>query len=200
MSWTIPNLTGNGSIDSVRGYVLPKWYCPESARGITNVGARNADGELVFPIQYSYGMNVQGVDCGLRALDKTNAPYADVTVDPWAAHAYNNGKCSRPAERLLFADAGYDLINEYGVLKSGGWGGKDGNYDDMGDISQNASVMVNGTSVACSPFRSVIWRHNGMANVCFFDGHVSLLRKDELYSDVNATLPNDTLWNPMSLQ
>jgi prepilin-type processing-associated H-X9-DG protein len=66
----------------------------------------------------------------------------------------------------------------------------------MGEITESANV----NGIACHPSRSTYWRHFGSANVCFFDGHVDLLRKDQFYIDQNATVANDTLWNPFSLQ
>ena len=196
MSWTVSPANPYEN-DADRAYVLFKWTCPEAARGVSGTAAVRDPytGEQVVPIQYSYGMNVQGVDIG-PALDKINAPYADSSVDPWAPHQYNQGKVSRPADRLLFADAQYDVINEYGVLKTGfGWGPGmtgDGNYDDIGEIT--------GVQAPKNPFRSTVWRHGGLANVCFFDGHVAQLHNYDFYSDQNATVANDTLWNPMSTQ
>lgn len=209
MSWTIspgpPPGSPPGVEDPDRGFVLAKWTCPDAARGLSGTAAvvDKYTGEQVVPIQYSYGMNVQGVDSG-PAIDKVNAPYADAATnqDPWAPHQYNNGKITRPAERLLFADAQYMIINEFGVLKSpNGWGGNDSNYDDIAEVTGNKQVTTpNGQTVNADPFRTTVWRHGGVANVCFFDGHVAQLHNYDFYSDVNASVANDTLWNPMSLQ
>jgi prepilin-type processing-associated H-X9-DG protein len=41
-----------------------------------------------------------------------------------------------------------------------------------------------------------VWRHKGGANVGFFDGHISWLRKDEIYDKDAAgkIVTNDKLW------
>ena len=49
--------------------------------------------------------------------------------------------------------------------------------------------------------RTIAWRHRGGAMVCFFDGHVAYLRKDEIYmpGPGGTKLPNSacgTSWTP----
>jgi prepilin-type processing-associated H-X9-DG protein/prepilin-type N-terminal cleavage/methylation domain-containing protein len=175
-------------------YVLQKWYCPIAARGLTTYYDPTT-GMTVVPINYSYGMNVEGVDTGAN-LDTTLAPYANGdTGTPGdlganALHAYKDSAVRRPAVKLMFTDASWNLVNETGSGVSPGWQGQISNYDQTGDRV---------SSGAYNPERTTAWRHDGTANVCFFDGHVESLRKDQIYNvDVNGNITgNDTLWKVM---
>ena len=73
-----------------------------------------------------------------------------------------------------------------------GINGKNSNYDFT---KENTWVNTNGANTV----RTTAWRHRGYANVLFFDGHVTALRKDEIYS-VDASgkvIGNDKLWKVM---
>ena len=67
--------------------------------------------------------------------------------------------------------------------------GKDSNYDKTGENSTNIGNLYVG--------RTTAWRHQGGANVCFFDGHCEWLRKDQLYNFDQASgvrSVNQKLW------
>jgi len=208
-----------GNNDSLMAYVPPKWYCPIALRGATqyrywtsNSGTANSLDEIV-PIHYSYGMNVQGVDVNTGsclALDVNRAPWANPNLNasaintpgvPWGAvHGYKVSVVKRPGEKLMIADAQSFAINLYGTGIQTPWaGGPTSDYDKVHEVTEVSppNVMVNGYNYNVR--RTISWRHNNGANVCFFDGHVTWLRKDEIYiPGPNGTkLPNYKLWDVM---
>jgi len=189
-----PTIPGNNGIFT---YVeRAKWYCPDAQRGLTESPVKNAQGQtvaMVVPIHYSYGMNVQGVDIA-PALDAARFPQADPALGTKCLHGFKNRQVHQPAEKLFVADAGWLVINEYGSGIFPGWNGKVSNYDETKDFT-NSGTLPNGKPYDCT--RSIQWRHQGGANVCFFDGHVSWLRKDEIYSrDPSGNIiGNDKLWH-----
>jgi prepilin-type processing-associated H-X9-DG protein len=160
-------------------------------RGITTY-VDNETGLTLVPINYSYGMNVEGVDTGAN-LDINLAAYANGDAGGLGAdafHGYNVSNVRRPAVKLMFTDASWNLVNETGSGVSPGWQGKISNYDLTGDRTASGNY---------NPERTTDWRHEGTANVCFFDGHVDSLRKDQIYninSSGNIT-GNDELWKPL---
>jgi prepilin-type processing-associated H-X9-DG protein len=178
-------------------YVPDKYYCPKALRGQQGgvySDSASIPGLRVLPLNYSYGMNVEGIDDeparGGTGFDPANAPYADNTPVPtgatlvtaWASvHAYKANKVKRPAEKLFIADAMWIGINENGA-------GPDParNYDKIGE--SNAAIAQ----------RTTAWRHGkGYANVLFFDGHASSLHKTEIYNTDPTTgtiTGNDKLW------
>jgi prepilin-type processing-associated H-X9-DG protein len=194
----IPDPNGNKPYTA---YVTQKWYCP-NARGSTLEFAPTTGGpdpetqQYYFPIHYSYGMNVQGVD---NPTDTANADAWDPRAKQAAPapmrktydrfHGFKPSQVKRPGEKLHFADALYYVINIYGTSKNQGafpgWNKKAGNYDLVQEpfISQ----------------RSIAWRHKGGANVIFFDGHGEWMRKDLLYNtDASGNVTrNDKLWMVM---
>lgn len=189
--------TANPSIDTTSKnpggnlifcYVLQKWYCPMAQRGITTY-VDSETGLTLVPMNYSYGMNVEGVDQGAN-LNAAIAPYADDSQVPVAFHGYNASLVHRAATKLMFTDASWIHVNETGSGVSPGWMGKISNYDLTGDRV---------TAGAYNTERTTDWRHEGYANVCFFDGHVDGLRKDQIYNvDSNGNITgNDSLWQPL---
>jgi prepilin-type N-terminal cleavage/methylation domain-containing protein/prepilin-type processing-associated H-X9-DG protein len=201
--------TANPIVDqtlAARCYVLKKWYCPEAARGLTPTWV---GGQALYPMNYSTGMNVEGVDSpktdggtdnGTSAADPNVAPWADdVTLQAnpatkyGAFHGYLATAVRRSADKLMFVDATWIVVNEQGS----GWrtNGPIMNYD-MTQERTNSGNMPGGKY---DTTRGTAWRHDGMANVCFFDGHVAALRKDEIYNiDSSGKLVgNDALWKVM---
>jgi prepilin-type processing-associated H-X9-DG protein len=139
-------------------------------------------------------MNVEGVDVG-PALDAATAPYADDAgmAPKLAFHGYKDSMVRRPAEKLMFVDASWITVNESGSGVSPGWNGKISNYDIILDRTNTGTIPGVG---AYDSTRTTDWRHQGYANVCFFDGHVAALRKDEIYNlDSSGNIVgNDALW------
>jgi prepilin-type N-terminal cleavage/methylation domain-containing protein/prepilin-type processing-associated H-X9-DG protein len=187
--------TGNSA--TVFCYVQKKWYCPLAQRGFTAGVLSSETGMTLYPMNYSTGMNVEGVDSDYSSIypaawDSTNAPHADPTLPNNSAfHGYKDSMVHRPAEKLMFADASWIVLNETGsgpqTLRSDG---KISNYDLTGDRTSSGNYDVS---------RTTAWRHQDYANVCFFDGHVQGLRKDEIYSHDSAgnIVGNDALWKVM---
>lgn len=196
--------TANPIIDdnvTLQAYVLRKWYCPEAARGLTS---SNYNGLSVYPMNYSTGMNVEGVDSAktdgstsndTSAADPNVAPWADDTKNGVGAfHGYLATSVRRPADKLMFVDATWIVVNEQGS----GWRTNNPvmNYD-MTQERTNSGTMTPGGKYDTT--RGTAWRHNGYANVCFFDGHVAPLAKQEIYNTDSSgnKIGNDQLWKVM---
>ena len=189
----IDTSSNNPNGDNIFCYVLQKWYCPMAQRGITTY-VDNETGLTLVPMNYSYGMNVEGVDLGAN-LNAALASYADDSQAPagsvnWGFHGYTVSNVRRPAIKLMFTDASSVVVNETGSGVSPGWNGKISNYDQAGDRVTAGAYDTN---------RTTAWRHDGTANVCFFDGHVDSLRKDQIYNTDSSgnIVGNDTLWQPL---
>jgi prepilin-type N-terminal cleavage/methylation domain-containing protein/prepilin-type processing-associated H-X9-DG protein len=187
----IDNSTANGKI--IFCYVLPTTYCPIAQRGLFANSANydTSTGLTYYPLNYSYGMNVEGVDEGAN-LDLTQAPYADDTLPGTDSsfHGYNSTMVRRPAVKLMFTDASWIAVNETGSGVSPGMNGKISNYDQTLDRTTGGAYDVS---------RTTAWRHDGVANVCFFDGHVDGLQKDQIYNTDSSgnIIGNDELWKPL---
>jgi prepilin-type processing-associated H-X9-DG protein/prepilin-type N-terminal cleavage/methylation domain-containing protein len=192
--------------NSVFCYMPQKWTCPLAQRG----GGSNASdppyvdsttGTSLYP-NYSYGMNVEGVESGVwgQLALGVRAPQSDPTQHPGSAlfHGYRRNQVKRAAEKLMFVDAMSPVVNGGGCLNStdttdsnnmGSAQGKDCNYDKIGeDTTPSGNGYVQ---------RTTAWRHQNGANVCFFDGHVEWLRKDQLYNFDSSTgkrSVNQKLW------
>jgi prepilin-type processing-associated H-X9-DG protein/prepilin-type N-terminal cleavage/methylation domain-containing protein len=185
----------------VKGYVIDKWYCPKALRGFTQTKWGN---DWLAPMNYSYGMNVEGVDNdgwasqhpqpwvaagdpGVISLNVTQAPQGPIFA------GFKNSQVRRPAEKLMFADAMWIAINEWGAGPDPGYAGKASNYDITTENTNNGTLPSGRTY---DTTRTTAWRHLGTANVCFFDGHVARLRKDELFSRDSSgkIIGNDRLW------
>ena len=165
-------------------YCERKWFCPDATRGLT-ASHDPTTGLDFYPMHYSYGMNVEGVDGGTsgnQSLDLTKYPQADPTLrnppqppnqgapGSGSFHGYKRKDVHHPAEKLQWTDASWIVVNSLGSGINPGWNGKISNYDQTKDyvVGQIANI---------DPSRTTAWRHNGMANVCFFDGHVEALAK-----------------------
>src|SRR5689334_3710861 len=81
--------------------------------------------------------------------------------------------------KTWLADALGLAINELGSGVSPGWKGRISNYDLTHESTGTGSLASGGQY---DTTRTIAWRHRGGANVCFFDGHVAWLRKDEIYN------------------
>ena len=190
-------------------YVTRKWYCANAVLAYTAATPDPTDqtNHYYFPIHFSYGMNVMGVDIPEHAAN------ADV-IDPRATHAaqatpyykrfhgFKPSHVKRPAEKLHFADALYFVINVYGASPNTtnqyrGWKAKVSNYDITGETSNNGGGGTGNANWHTQ--RSIAWRHKGGANVVFFDGHGEWMRKDLLYNFDSARniIRNDKLWMVM---
>ena len=190
-------------------HVPRKWYCVNAtlSDNPNTPDPNDLTNQRYYPIHYSYGMNVMGVDIpenmanpGVLDARATHASPAT----PWFKrfHGFKPSHVKRPAEKLHFADALYFVINVYGAgpnttIKYRGWHAKISNYDVTKETSNNGTTT--GFNPAWHTQRSIAWRHRGGANVVFFDGHGEWLRKDEIYSRdaANDIIPNEKLWYVM---
>ncbi|HWB55089.1 MAG TPA: prepilin-type N-terminal cleavage/methylation domain-containing protein [Tepidisphaeraceae bacterium] len=196
-------------------YCEAKWACPKALRG----GATGAPAIYVplhnlavVPLNYSYGMNVEGVDDGkgttasttsaeeLAAYDPADFPQCSTDLDknigstqlqdahPYpigSFHGFRVNQVKHPSEKLFIADAQWIAINEDGA---GIADYPNENYDKTGETGSG------GTGNAAN--RTTSWRHLKKANVLFFDGHVESLRHDQLTSRDSSgkIIGNDKLW------
>jgi len=186
-------------------YTTRKWYCA-NATLVADKPAPGGNvpdpttGQFYFPMHYSYGMNVMGVDVpGTGNLDvyDPRATQAHPAV-PLSKrfHGFKPSQVKRPGEKLFFADAVYYVINIYGTSMNqgsfAGWSQKISNYDKVKENSYD-----NNSGNGMNSQRSIAWRHKGGANVVFFDGHGEWMLKDRLYNRdpiTNAITRNDALW------
>ena len=205
-----------------RCYVTSKWFCKDALRAdLINPPTDPVTKQAYFPMHYSYGMNVMGVDIpnsvpgggGLGGAATESGSFPDVwdqratQADPRLKpiekifHGFKPSQVKRPAEKLHFADAMYMVINVYGAgpntAQYPGWHNFKSNYDQTGESTNNGSSS--GIPPGVNTQRSIAWRHKKSANVLFFDGHGELLRKDKIY-DLDAAgniIRNDKLWKVM---
>jgi prepilin-type processing-associated H-X9-DG protein/prepilin-type N-terminal cleavage/methylation domain-containing protein len=191
-------------------YVQAKWYCPKTLRGIglsSDYHSNTYPGEIFIPMNYSYGMNVEGIDDRPTdspkgsGFDAAKAPYADNAKLPsplnintaWAVvHGYKASRVRHPSEKLFIADAMWIGINEEGS------GIRDitpaRSYDLLQERTGSGS-LPDGTPYDSN--RTIAWRHpKGYANVLFFDGHVATLNKEDIYAHDSSgnIVGNDRLW------
>jgi prepilin-type processing-associated H-X9-DG protein len=195
----IPDPNGNKAYVA---YVTKKWYCPDAALALTpapNNGSPDPEThQFYFPLHYSTGMNVTGVDVPDEAGNQTDvwnprATQAEPSLpDAEQFHGFKRSQVKHPAEKLQFCDAMYFAVNIYGSGVTPGWHKQISNYDITGEVSKNGQGGINTQ-------RTVAWRHKGGANVVFFDGHGAWLRKDEIYSrdPSGKIIGNDRLWRVM---
>jgi prepilin-type processing-associated H-X9-DG protein/prepilin-type N-terminal cleavage/methylation domain-containing protein len=189
------DIANKGNI--VFNYVTDKWYCPKA-----NTWAASTYAPLnvtVFPLHYSYGMNVEGVDTDVPgSLDTVKAPHADPALNLATSSSqyrsfagFHNPRVRRPSEKLFMADGLFIVLNIKGSGVRPGMNNRESNYDYTKESTQVSGPL--------DTRRTTAWRHKGKANVLFFDGHVSSLRKDEIYSrDAAGTIiGNDRLWKVM---
>jgi prepilin-type processing-associated H-X9-DG protein len=193
----------NGNFTAL-SYLPVKWLCQSSqGRGFQDQAVHLG---TVYQSNYVYGMNVEGVDTGI-SLDLTVAPWAGPTTtsppSPVANlewHAFRRRQVRRPAEKAMFADAMFPIINRWGSGVQPGWNngtsGKVSNYDKTGERTSTGN-LPDGT--AFNSQRTTAWRHENGANICFFDGHVEWVMKDRIYlKDASgAIVGNDQMWKVM---
>lgn len=203
-------------------YIPRKWYCPVAVRGTVDSYFFSAPGVIggykVAPTHYSYGMNVHGADINTGsnfAYDTGKAKQADparnvgVIYNNAAAgrvagafHGFRTNQVKRPAEKLMFADAMWFALNIYGTGMSPAWmGSPTSDYDLTKEFTNSSpgNPPLPYPPYQYNALRTIAWRHRGGALVCFFDGHVAYMRKDEIYSPGpgGTKLPNWSLWNVM---
>ena len=150
-------------------------------------------GFWLYPPHVSYGMNVEGIDEIGTSTAPTNSQVIPQPplITRTLIHAYMAGDVRRPAEKLMWVDAIWAMVNVWGSGVEPGWRGQISNYDKTGETQV--------TSGGKDSTRSTAWRHRGGANVCFFDGHVEWLPKDKIYSFDSAgnIVANNGLWKVM---
>jgi prepilin-type processing-associated H-X9-DG protein len=182
-------------------FIVKKWFCPSSQmRGFDAEGVYLG---VQYQANYCYGMNVEGIDPAdpSASLDPVRAPWATKTVaagNPDAHmqwNAYKRRQVKRPADKLMFVDAMFPIVNVWGSGVYPGWKGKYSSYDVMNE--RTSTGTTNGK--AWDATRTTAWRHEGGANVAFFDGHCAWLRKDEIYrfDGSGQIVANDRLWKVM---
>ena len=203
----------NVNMAKARSFLPKSRLCPSMVRGFGDSATDPKTG-LEYVVDYSYGMNVQGVDLP-PALDSVRASRCDplwykAHYTNWATmlggiiHGYKQREVKASAEKIFAADAMYYAINENGILPlyNGGpmgWGNVDCNYDLVGERPHSTSAG-NGVDSQGKPYnseRSVAWRHRKGANVCFFDGHCEWVSKDRFAwtNPSNGKLePNPRMW------
>jgi prepilin-type processing-associated H-X9-DG protein/prepilin-type N-terminal cleavage/methylation domain-containing protein len=185
-------------------YVPKRFYCPKALRGATE--SYYAPMQLyVAPLNYCYGMNVEGDDDGTAGTAGSNTKpeilksyytnadgsavytqcdkkYDTTPYVNGSFHGYRNIQVRHPSDKLFIADALWIAINENGC---GITAYPAQNYDTIHESIQTIAQ------------RSIAWRHLGKANALFYDGHVSALRHDELTTrdpTTGNTVGNDKLW------
>ena len=193
-----------------RCYVTAKWYCPKAVRAMEKPAPSTATGlpdpethQDYFPIHYSYGMNLTGVDYPENVVNgdviDPRATQALLSV-PWydRFHGFKPAQVKRPGDKIHFADAMYFVINVYGVGPNTalyrGWNAKISNYDSVKE-----NTYDNNSGNGMNAQRTIAWRHKGNANVIFFDGHGESMRKDLLwsYDASHNMIKNEKLWYVM---
>jgi prepilin-type N-terminal cleavage/methylation domain-containing protein/prepilin-type processing-associated H-X9-DG protein len=185
-------------------YVTKKWYCPNAVRAFTPAApnANDHTNQLYFPLHFSYGMNVMGVDVNTEVGNNQDvwnprATQADPAV-PAAKrfHGFKPSQVKRAGEKLHFADAMYMVINVYGcgpnTAAYRGWHNAISNYDLTKESVQADNII--------HTQRTTAWRHKSGANVVFFDGHGEWMFKSRLYNKDSAgnIVRNDALWDVMN--
>jgi prepilin-type processing-associated H-X9-DG protein/prepilin-type N-terminal cleavage/methylation domain-containing protein len=188
-----------------------KWYCPTMNKDFApnNEVYEPTVNTWFLPMNYSYGMNVTGIDEDNAAHGSTpDNPKGGATPNgsqdnpapiqvTKGFHGYNRSQVKRPSEKLMFVDAySQALVNVWGSGVFPGWNGKVSNYDDVFERS-GAGTLPDGRPYDST--RMTAWRHRNGANVCYFDGHVQWLHKDFIYTHDSAgnPAPNWGLWDVM---
>lgn len=176
-------------------YVPKGLTCPVASRYLSNV-VNNAQGEQLFALGPSYGMNIEGIVNTKTTPQPT--PWAMKTSDGGDGQfGYKMSQIKHGAEKLRWVDANCGetqaAVDESGSGVFPGTDGRDSNYDDVQERTGG------GTLPSGKPYQAkfmTAWRHKGGANVAFFDGHVAWLRKDEIYNrdSTGKIVGNDKLW------
>jgi prepilin-type processing-associated H-X9-DG protein len=173
---------------------LPRnYYCPMAVRNVSGGANSYIDSnnqELVSP-NGSMGMNVEGVDGGANTnrVPKID-PQLPQAQDPpaWQGfHGYKASQVRHADQKLEFVDSLTKLVNMYGSGDPTGSKTHPGtnaalwarDYDNVHEAGSGGAVT-----------RVTAWRHQGYANVAFFDGHADSLRADAIKQNAN-------LWDPV---
>jgi len=161
-----------------RGYVeKEKWYCPTQYKNVVETYEPDSNFSNA-PMNYSYGMNIQGIGEDGHSTPELDNPPPLQTLKGF--HGFHRNQVKRGEEKLMFVDAvGQALVNVWGSGPDPGWNGKISNYDRTKEFYGAQTVAGVG---AIDTNRTTAWRHKGGANVCFFDGHVQWLAKTDIYS------------------
>jgi prepilin-type processing-associated H-X9-DG protein len=186
-------MPGNANANA---YVDPKWRCPlVDVRGTNDQVYDAATNTSFWPMNYSYGMNVEGIDEAQyiatfpETADVVSCPWirqpVSAPTDPASLHAFRRAQVKRPTEKLFIADAIWIIINEQGSGITPGWQGGPSNYDVIGESPNKPNSN-----------RTIAWRHKGLCNVLFFDGHVEAVRKDQIFNK-DQNVANHRLWKVM---
>ena len=89
-------------------------------------------------------------------------------------------KVRKPAEKIQMLDGNWFYLNGAGVTTPANWRLRWDVWGEREPLPGNPPIMVS-------------YRHKQGANVLFYDGHVSYMRKQEIHS--NDTNANTKLWN-----
>jgi prepilin-type N-terminal cleavage/methylation domain-containing protein/prepilin-type processing-associated H-X9-DG protein len=190
-----------------RCYVTAKWYCPSATRGAGVYGSGASydptTQDYYFPMHFSYGMNVMGVDRpdergSYADVYDSQATQADPSL-PFDMHGYRRGQVKHPADKLQFADAIYFAINIHGL------GGTKPPYTNIQPwvAGKDAAYALIGEAGNTGPNQrtTATKRHKGGGNAVYFDGHGEWLSEGRFYgpkdSNGNYTT-NITLWFVMN--
>jgi prepilin-type N-terminal cleavage/methylation domain-containing protein/prepilin-type processing-associated H-X9-DG protein len=163
-----------------RAYFPQAKFCPEMLRGFNDLHVADADSDYTdWYVDYSYGMNVDGVDSdnGTDVVyNPAMAPQCDTALGADCVHGFKASQVKSPGDKIFLSDAMYFWINEWGSGVAPGWKGKVSSYDLTGEVTHTGTVPAG----AYNTERTVAWRHNKktIANVIFFDGHGEPVRKD----------------------
>ncbi len=188
-----PAAPGSGAQATFAQEFLPrKLMCPVALRTFAGGGGSFqplSGDELVTPNGF-YGMNVQGVD---STPNSTRVPRIDPqchqAYDPPVGDGFHGFKASqvkRSAEKLEWIDAQTKLVNMDGSGDPTGSKTHAGtnatlwkqDYDNVGESGTGNVALPNGGRGKV--VRTSSWRHNGYANVVFFDGHAESIRSTEI--------------------
>jgi len=174
-----------------------KWYCPTETREFNTGNEVYEPGVNTWflPMNYSYGMNVQGIDEDGHAASPAQDVPPPIQVTR-GFHGYHQRQVKQASEKLMFVDGNCQaLVNVWGSGIFPGWNGKISNFDQVG-LKTGAGTIPAGPYDAT---RTTAWRHRNGANVCFFDGHVQWLHKEFIYKrDASGAIaPNMDLWDVM---
>src|SRR5207247_4598785 len=175
-----------GATAAFNGYLPANFICPLAVRFISTTVRANFNQEF-YPAQVIYGMNVEGISEVASTATVTNrTPWAvKRTASPpgQGVFGYKMSQIKRSSEKPMFVD-GISKAAACIVDESGSGINAATNYDKVGE------------STASTVDKMTCWRHRGGANVAFCDGHVSWLRKDEIYSrnSSGTIVANDRLW------
>jgi prepilin-type N-terminal cleavage/methylation domain-containing protein/prepilin-type processing-associated H-X9-DG protein len=224
-----PSGTGPSHKFGYRCYVPRKWYCPNSQAGIADAppGGDPETREVYYPLHYSYGMNIMGVDSpnqlppgvpgggpfGSQGLDPRSFPDVWDTrakqADPRLNVSNPPGVVApiifhgfKPSQVKRPAEKIHFADALYFVINVYGCGSSTfPNYPGWNRAISNYDLVgdLPKTNAPYQSQRTIAWRHNKGANVVFFDNHGEWVPKDKLYDRDAAGNPirKDSIWKVM---